>query len=320
MNWLKRAIDVAEMDGEAVLITVADVKGSSPREAGAKMLVLPDETIGTIGGGALELDAVQTARNDFAAKATLKDYPLGPSLEQCCGGFVQLVFEGIDQSSLNWLKAWRAATTDNSPTLFATTMGENTEIISQAKDEKTTSTILLDNTLQQYVADDRQPLWIFGAGHVTKAIINALAPLNFTITVVDQRADFIAELADKPVNTCHNNVACREVEHAPTDAMILVMTHSHAQDFDICLKALLRDDLSFIGLIGSATKRARFIKRLRDKGLGENTISNLTCPIGLGNIRDKNPEAIAISVAAQLLSLRSQLSAETSNQTEILAK
>ncbi len=320
MNWLERAIDVAEVNGEAVLITVADVKGSSPREAGAKMLVLPDSTIGTIGGGALELDAVQTARADFDTKAQLKDYPLGPSLEQCCGGFVQLVFEGIDKSSLNWLKAWRTATTDSNTTLFATTIGENTEIISQDVNTKTTSTILLDNTLQQYVSDDRQPLWVFGAGHVTRAIINTLAPLNFAITVVDQRADFIAELADRSVNTRHNNVACREVEHAPAHAMILVMTHSHAQDFDICLKALLRDDLSFIGLIGSATKRARFIKRLRDKGLGENTISNLTCPIGLGNIRDKNPEAIAISVAAQLLSLRSQMSAETSNQTEILAK
>jgi xanthine dehydrogenase accessory factor len=323
MNWLDSAIEVATDKQLAILITVADVKGSSPRGAGAKMLVLHDRIIDTIGGGALELDAVSTARQaleDHATNTSLKDYPLGPTLEQCCGGFVQLVFEPIDESSLNWLKSWQLALADNQPHLFETSIGTNTKKISPTKDIQTSSTELKENTLIEYVADDRQPLWIFGAGHVTKAIINTLAPLNFAITVVDQRADFITELADKPIASRHNNVSCREVASAPTGAMILVMTHSHAQDFDICHKALLRDDLSFVGLIGSGTKRARFIKRLRDKGLGDNTISRLTCPIGLGSIGDKKPEAIAISVAAQLLSLCSQASMDNNQTTEILFK
>lgn len=323
MNWLDTAIEVAKSQQSAVLITVADVKGSSPREAGAKMLVLTDSTIGTIGGGALELDAVLTARLGIEQQTTgaiLKDYPLGPTLEQCCGGFVQLMFEAIDQSSLNWLIQWQEVLTNNKACLFKTTVGESAKHITSEQDIKTSSTVLADNTLFEYVIDDRQPLWLFGAGHVTQALVETLRHLDYAITVVDQRDEFLKELAHKNINTRQNDVSCREVGHAPSGAMILVMTHSHAQDFDICHKALLRDDLSFIGLIGSATKRARFIKRLREKGLSETVISNLTCPIGIGNINDKRPEAIAVSVAAQLLSLQSQIAVKAIHINQVSIK
>ena len=305
MSWLDEAIKCAKNNESAVVVTVAEVSGSSPRETGAKMLVQKNKCVGTIGGGALELDAIKIAQVGLEEGVLLKDYPLGPSLQQCCGGFVRIIFEPIDANSLSWLEAWKIAQSNATPSIFKTTIGSNEPKIMQNNLGEKTG--LIENGSEtifiEQVSDQRPILWIFGAGHVAHAIATALKPLNFNLTIVDTRAEFLDKFDDASVTKLNSEIPFHDVKNIPAHASVLVMTHSHALDFDISHAALERGDLAYVGLIGSATKKARFIKRLREKGLGDGAIDNLTCPIGVGGISDKQPAAIAISVCAQLLAL-----------------
>jgi xanthine dehydrogenase accessory factor len=96
------------------------------------------------------------------------------------------------------------------------------------------------------------------------------------------------------------------VERAASGAAFLVMTHSHALDFTLCEKILRRNDFSYLGLIGSATKRAKFVRRFKARGLADDVIARMVCPIGLPGLPGKHPGEIAVAVAAQLLMLRAQ--------------
>ena len=163
------------------------------------------------------------------------------------------------------------------------------------------------------------PVWIFGAGHVGKALVGALSPLPFSIHMVDSRDDYLAELAGSvdgvdgagdvglaggKLHLCQSDQPQDEVADIPPGAHVLILTHNHALDFDICRAALARDDLGFVGMIGSQTKRARFVRRLSDRGFSAAEIGRLTCPIGVSGITGKQPAVIAASVAVQLLTVR----------------
>ena len=134
--------------------------------------------------------------------------------------------------------------------------------------------------------------------------MNAVAPLGFGITWIDSRSNIFPDDKIAALQTLSSRAPHLEVVHAPASAAILVMTHSHAQDFDIIDAALKRADLGFVGLIGSATKRARFLSRLKARGHSEQALTRLVCPIGVPGITGKEPEVIAVSVAAQLLAYR----------------
>ena len=147
---------------------------------------------------------------------------------------------------------------------------------------------------------------LFGAGHVGSALVNVLAGTSdCRITWVDSRAgqfppelppNVEARLSDNPV---------AEVEDVSGQAYCLVMTHDHQLDQDLCEALLRRNDFAFLGLIGSATKQRRFAQRLREKGISERQLERLTCPIGIPGIESKEPGVIAVSVAAQLLEIKS---------------
>ena len=264
-NFLTRVIEHATRAPVAV-VTVSDTKGSAPREVGAAMAVLADGSyFGTIGGGALEHEAQVVARQLAAAgQATRRqiERALGPDLGQCCGGRVRLDI-----------------------TVFT-----GAEV----------------PALQQHIEalaahDPRQPVMLFGAGHVGRALVLALAPLPFTVDWIDSRDD--AFPSHVPANaTCVHAARPEEwVAQAHAGTMVLIMTHDHALDLAITAAALSRDDLRFIGLIGSATKRARFQRRIGELGLSS---TRLVCPVGLPGITGKEPAVIAASVAAQLLGER----------------
>ncbi len=141
------------------------------------------------------------------------------------------------------------------------------------------------------------PLYLFGAGHVGTALMHTLAPLPFALNCFDNRpkkaADNVKIFTDPaPV-----------LASAPKQALFLIMTHDHALDYRLVNAALKRDDFAFLGLIGSKTKRARFVSRLKKDGFSAAQISRLTCPIGVEGIQGKEPEIIAASVAAQLLQM-----------------
>lgn len=145
---------------------------------------------------------------------------------------------------------------------------------------------------------------LFGAGHVGRALVKALADIPCRITWIDSREDaFPSDLPDT-VAAEFSDAPEHDVADAPPGAYYLVMTHSHAIDLRICRAVLDRGDFRYLGLIGSRSKRAKFERRLSSQGISAERIGRLTCPIGMAGISGKRPAEIAIAVAAELLALR----------------
>lgn len=140
----------------------------------------------------------------------------------------------------------------------------------------------------------RPSVLIFGAGHVGRALARAMLPLPVSLRLIDQRPAELA-LADMPGELTPLPEA--EVRRAPPGSAYVILTHDHALDFLIAAEALARRDAAYVGMIGSATKRATFSRFVRQRGLDP---APLTCPIG-GTVRDKRPEVIAAFTAAEIM-------------------
>ena len=266
--------------GPVVRVLVAEARGSVPRAAGTAMVVWRDGFDGTIGGGALEWRALGIARDVLATGGPrVERMPLGPALAQCCGGAVTLVFERLDAvPDLPWTR--RVEGTRPAPDLrgFA----------------------FADGWLREEAAAAARPVWIWGAGHVGAALAGVLAPLpDHAITWVDVAAARFGAVPDGVTRLVAADMP-RAMAHAPVDAHHLVLTYSHEIDFALCHAALGRGFAS-CGLIGSATKWARFRSRLVALGHEKQAIARIRCPIGDPSL-GKHPQAIAVGVAASLLS------------------
>jgi len=308
MSWLAAAQDAIAAEQPAVLVTVAEAKGSTPREAGAKMLVKSAGIVGSIGGGQLELLAIDAARRMMAEEADrpeLMRYSLGPDLGQCCGGAVRLLLEPLSKIDRRWLTQWQTQSA-NPETRFLTTASSGGKSWVEADEVRDGAWIVETGKGWQVIEAVRRrsrPLWLFGAGHVGRALAKVVAELPFDVTWLDSRFDgFPAEI---PAGVRHV-VAPRlaeTVDEAPPATLFLVLTHSHQLDLEICDRVLQRGDFAFLGLIGSATKKARFLGALKGRGHGVSVLERLVCPIGLAQIPGKQPMAIAVATAAQLLAL-----------------
>ena len=316
-DWLTAAPDIP-----AVLVTVARVEGSVPREPGARMRVEADGFLGTIGGGHLEHRALDIARamlREAGAKACLERFPLGPSLGQCCGGIAYLAFEPVDADQLALLGArrnedsWRLVALDGEPQwgLFD---GHGRLLAGEAGPAfafDAGTHVLLDAGGRRWLVDavlaPRAHLMLFGAGHVGAAIVRALGELPCRVTWVDEREEVFQHAfpAGVPANVTVEATDTPEalVEKAPRGTTFMVMTHSHALDLRLSHAILSRPWQDWYGLIGSDTKRRQFEHRLRERGILETRLEAMVCPIGLPGIAGKAPAVIAASVAAQLLSL-----------------
>ncbi|MCE3263308.1 MAG: xdhC [Pseudoduganella sp.] len=284
----------------AVLVTVARAEGSVPRAAGTHMLVTAHGQQDTIGGGHLEHRALDIARAMLdGTQPRLERFPLGPSLGQCCGGVVWLLFEPVRGALEEVMAQLRQRRQEDSVRVTAID-GEAECRLDSAPAAATH--IHTDAGGRRWLLDPvrapRAHLVLFGAGHVGAAIVRALAELPCSVTWVDERdAMFPAQLPDNvTVEATDTPLAC--VAEAPDHASYLVMTHSHALDQQLCEAILSRDKVGWFGLIGSKTKRAQFTSRLEAKGLNA---ASMVCPVGLPGIIDKAPAVIAASVAAQLL-------------------
>lgn len=339
----------AQVSEPAVLVTVAIVEGSGPREPGARMLVTARGQHDTIGGGHLEMCAVEQARAMLrdadsgrvaaadapagravtagagavsAPTARLERYALGPTLGQCCGGVVHLAFELVGPelaAVLAELRArpredhWRVSAIDGSAAAlllhadgaFAAGRQDGRDGALPAIDRERGTHVLRDADGRRWLVDPclapRAHLLLFGAGHVGAAVVRLLGELPCTVTWVDEREDmFPASLpANVTVEATDLPEAC--VATAPKDASYLVMTHSHALDQRLTEAILSREDVGWFGLIGSHTKRVQFERRMAARGIAQDRIDNMVCPIGLPGISSKLPAAIAASVCAQLL-------------------
>ena len=261
----------------AVLVTVAAVRGSVPREVGAWMGVFAADQVGTVGGGRLEFEALSEARQQLSRFVEagmpahspnvgvdqLRRFALGPTLGQCCGGEVHLRFELVTAADVAHLR--------------------------------------------ERLAQFRHPLALFGGGHVGRALVRLLADLPLAVRWIDSRDEVFPHDTPRHVQCEHSAPVQAAVADLAPDSLVLIMSFSHAEDWEVLAHCLRRardlNDVPFIGLIGSATKWATFRHRLEAKGFGDADFARVTCPIGLPGIGGKSPSEIAVAVAAQLLLL-----------------
>jgi xanthine dehydrogenase accessory factor len=294
--------------GAAVLVTLAESAGSSPREVGARMVVRPDGQFhGTIGGGALEWLALAEAQQMMAGGGKTAAFrrlskALGPELGQCCGGRVVVTLERFDGNNEVERVTSFAVAERAGRFLTISEPGQPTRrSLARGPVEGPSYAVLPDDRIAERFGESATPLYLFGAGHVGRHVALALAPLPFAVTWIDPRPGAFPSHVPGNV-TCRTGVApAPMLDAAPDGAFVAVMTHSHALDLDVTAAALLARRFPYVGLIGSATKRARFVSALRAIGSSEDDIARLVCPIGIPQIRDKAPAAIAVAVTAQLL-------------------
>jgi xanthine dehydrogenase accessory factor len=308
-----RIRETIERHGAAGLVSVVDAAGSVPRESGARIVLQPDGGFfGSIGGGRLEHEAIATARASLAAgrgPAQFRDWPLGPNLGQCCGGMVRTLTETFDAGDLPAVARLEAAERAG-PFATASRLSEDGRIerlIAAPGAVNDENAAFAKTAFREQFGQAMTPVLLFGAGHVGRAVVLAFAPLPFAVRWIDGRADQFPRHVPPNVVTVRTDDVARELEQAPRDAVIVVMTHSHPLDFDITAAALRAATFDFVGLIGSETKRARFLNFARQVGVAECDIDRLVCPIGVPEIKGKEPAIIAASLAAQLIMLREQV-------------
>jgi xanthine dehydrogenase accessory factor len=301
MESFRRLIEAIEAEGAAALITLAETAGSSPREAGARMVVRSSGGFyGTIGGGELEREALEEARAALAAgrgPARRRSVALGPELGQCCGGRVVWRLEIFDKRDLADLAPLRAAEREGPFVARA-------RLSADGRVERRLGEATGDGDWREAFGEAATPVYLFGAGHVGRALALALAPLPFAVRWIDPRPDEFPKLAPANAKLVAAADPPAELEAAPDGAFVLAITHSHPLDLAVVAEALRQDRFAYVGVIGSATKRARFVSQLRAAGIAEKRVAKLVCPIGLAGIVGKEPAVIAVAVAAQLLMAR----------------
>lgn len=331
-EWIDHLVRAVEAARPTVLLTIAQAKGSTPRELGAKLVVTPDDSYGSIGGGNLEFQAVKLARDMLAGrvgKSHIAKMPLGPTLGQCCGGNVTVALQWISKDDLDWIAGAKANLDAGDTTLIVTGVG-NAEVTKRivpidqiGRLTETLSSISRDierfarNNERVYLVRDksdpgafyllerieerRPTLMLFGAGHVGRALVRVLDGTPLRIRWIDSRSHEFPQSIPYNVTVHVTNSPLKEIAGAPGGCLYLVMTHSHPVDLAICEAVLRGESFAFLGLIGSQTKKSRFVRQLRDGGINDNALDRLICPIGIDGIDGKTPAEIAIAVAAQLL-------------------
>jgi len=342
--WLEPLAGALALDGEAVLAVVASIQGSAPREAGAAMVISHADAVGSIGGGHLEFEALRIARDALASHATegawIVRFPLAARLGQCCGGVATLAFCKIDRRARTWVDGALTCARTAAPfavvTQIARATGDNGSLLVTLDDTRgTLGSLSLDSAaialararlagaavgaaLVRFAEDDGPtllvqierpdpfPVLVFGNGHVGRALIDVLGVVQANVRWIDSRANDFPRSVPPNVDIVVSDAPEDELQHAPAGAFVVVTTHSHALDLALIETALARDDLRYVGLIGSQSKRAQFERRLAARGHPPDALARVHCPIGARGspIKGKHPGAIAIAIAAELIVVR----------------
>ena len=326
-SWLPIVIEKLAEVPAVVRVVVAQVQGSTPREAGAFMLIDATGLTGTIGGGRLEWEAIAAARDllqQGTRAARLLNRVLGIDLGQCCGGVVAVWLECFPRASLPQLRELHERPLAGPLVLATTTSADGVQhSLHSGLDSDEMAATLLNRPRQQAAPlvlrsgagqitflerlDEEYPaVWLYGAGHVGQALAGILVQLPLRLLWLDSRAGQFPQGAAQYARSVPEPELVGTVAEAPPGAYLLVMTHDHGLDYELCRAALRRADLGWLGLIGSHSKGARFRSRLRRDGFEPPSIARLVCPIGVAGIKSKWPAAIAVAIAAQLMQLLSQ--------------
>jgi len=308
-EWIGQALAAVSRGERLAMVTVVGAQGSTPRETGARMLVWPDRFTGTIGGGALERQALDQARKLLAQtrrRHALQDYPLGPLLGQCCGGHVRLLVEALDGESAGWLAE---AAAQRAPFRLQAELGDEgvrravAPAAAEPPSDGPRTPIAEVRRLSELMQPAKPKLVIFGAGHIGQAVARAFAPLPFDLEWLASREDLRPEAGGTRAEILGEDELEACIDAAPAGCLYAIFTHSHDLDYRLTKAVLARGDFGYLGLIGSRTKRARFESRLKADGVTEAELARLTCPIGLQSLKSKDPAVIAVGLAAQLLQL-----------------
>ncbi len=335
-EWIGDLCEQITAGNACVLVTVAGIRGSAPREVGAKMLVTDHETIGSIGGGQLEYKCTQIAFDTLKNEedgSRLRKFTLGANCGQCCGGVVEVLFESFCTEKPEWIDALRETHRRREPLVIATGLHNKylitakgqlayppectvdgrlavyaMRILNQLENAQRVKLKLNDNDnedlLLEPVVSSNLNIAVFGAGHVGAATVHTLSSLDCNIRWIDSRRNIFPKHLPGNVQKIESEQPELEVAALPAGSCYLVMTHSHPLDQAIVQQILARDDFRYCGLIGSVSKRRQFEKRLLRLGMAQSRIDRLTCPIGIDGIAGKKPAEIAVAVAAELLQLR----------------
>jgi xanthine dehydrogenase accessory factor len=341
-DWIEALLAARGRGEPACMVTVAKVRGSAPREPGARMIVTPVRSFGTIGGGQLEHQCIRLAVEQLrlessARRIVQRRYALGSNCGQCCGGAVSVLFEPMAGTHNGWLDAVQRAYADARPfVIVAGTNGARAVVTDDAVElfgacdagaltvrarSMLRDSLPLDwsehdgaSMLMQRIAAGDFHVAVFGAGHVGSATVAALAPLGCTLRWIDGRQDLFPATLPRNVTAIASSDPPRDVLAMPAGAYYLVMTHSHALDFEIIAAVLGRNDAAYSGLIGSLSKRRRLERLLRAQEMTADRLSQLVCPIGIEGISGKRPAEIAVAVAADVLQVRSGRLATSENR------
>ena len=298
--------------GTVMRVLILDAKGSTPREVGTEMFLWKTGQDGTVGGGALEYRMTTIAQKRLVNQSLapiVVDQPLGPGLGQCCGGSLKMIVEGFDRQSIAHIskeleKIGGYCRHVGSSQALPEPVPD--DVLTQCQRSEQTRVLLDKSWLFEKSLSSRSPLWIFGAGHVGRAITELMANLpEFDITWVDFSEDRFPPAVPPVVTKLVAQNPERLTPYGPKHGSYLVMTHSHDLDLKI-LDGLLKNETQYIGLIGSATKWARFRKRLAEMGHSDRSIHHVQCPIGDPSL-GKHPWRIAVGVVTELIKNHSDL-------------
>jgi xanthine dehydrogenase accessory factor len=310
-------------DQNLVRISVIAVDGSTPREVGAEMWVGRDDICGTIGGGTLEWSAIQTARRILRQSDVpcwyrrVESYALGPSLGQCCGGRTRLLIEHMRAQE------WDFDTDHESGLMIIPIASGVPPIIIASRQDARILALPLARLVSDMMSGLTPPkpqllttpndgywvvptfkpapvIFLYGAGHVGRAVVQTASALNWDIHWADTDASRFPNEIPSGVTRIIATDLTRIAQAAPRQSYHVIMTYSHALDLELCDTLLSSRDHAYIGVIGSKTKRARFISHLSARGLGDIARSDLICPIGIDGIAGKAPAIIALSLVADL--------------------
>lgn len=332
-DWIDDLLAASEKSDVCYAVTVVRVRGSAPRELGAKMFVTEQQSIGSIGGGQLEH---QCSRIAFARITTdkssfeepIRRIPLGANCGQCCGGVVDVLFERIDIRTAKWFTELHSMHAERRPVVVATKLSDPPvkflvtkkhcteltdgsacpdKIVAAARKllAAGTTTAVNGGYLLELVHRKRFQIALFGAGHVGTATVALLSQLDCDVRWIDNRRNIFPLQMPTNVTPVESADPVLEVAAMPIASQFLIMTHSHALDQMICEQILRRDDFMYCGLIGSLSKRRNFERRMCKNGISKTSLEKLTCPIGVPGIESKKPADIAVSIAAELLQIKS---------------
>ena len=303
-DWLAEITASLHQDKPVARLIILSAKGSTPRGAGAELIITQERQSGSIGGGALEYQATHIARDALASlPATgfvrfVRDFALGPDLGQCCGGNLRVLFECFAPATLADLQAMQSAEAKayhhdlNSQTLAEPYQGKMTgQFFSY--DRASAELVMAAKTA-------RTPLYIYGAGHVGRALLNVTSALAVDRIWVDSAPNRFPEETPEDVTIAPARDMAQIAAHAPEGAFHIIVTYSHQFDEAITHALLAKGVFGKIGLIGSATKKARFAKRFRAAGLAQDAIDRVQCPVGLPDVKGKAPAHVALSIAGQI--------------------